>query len=231
MFLKASYFKADVQAVACKLSMIDVLPFPCPDFVCPVDTIMPGYPWVELLDVRQYARARNGFAPVNVSQSPAPGSILRFDTTTEVTVTATDATNRSLSCKSNVIAPPLEPCGTVEINVTAGTYGRVGVFQPNRTIVTGTVFKMKGVLQKDLTGKGSVTARLRKGSDKYTGSIVFQGNRTKGALNNLAITSPFSFLNVSSSLAVDLDVRNNTNEEENVARYVVYCQEVFAAYS
>jgi hypothetical protein len=231
LFVKATYFKREVYDAACRLSTKESLPFPCPDFVCPVDTVLPGYPWVELVDVRSYTQARNGFKPVDVTQFPPPGSILRYGTSTIVTVTATDASNRSLSCTSSVIAPRLLPCGTVEVSLPAGTYGRTGVFQPNRTIVTGTVFKMKGILQNQLGGRGSVTARLRKGSDKYTGSVVFQGNRTKGAINNLFITSPFSFLNASSSLAVDLDVINNTNVAKNAARYVVYCQEVFAAYS
>ena len=229
-FLKASYFRLEVHDAACKLSTSETLPSPCPDWVCPVDAVLPGYPWVELVDVRPYTQARNEFAPLEVTQSPPPGSILRYDTTTSVTVTATDASNRSVSCQTSVLAPQLIPCGTVEVNLTSGTYSRTGTFQPNRTIVTGTVFKMKGILQNKLTGKGSVTARLRQGSDKYTGSVVFQGNRTKGAINNLRINSPFSFLNASSSLVVDLEVKNVTDALKNVARYVVYCQEVFAAY-
>jgi hypothetical protein len=138
LFVKATYFKREVYDAACRLSTKESLPFPCPDFVCPVDTVLPGYPWVELVDVLPYTQARNGFKPVDVTQFPPPGSILRYDTTTIVTVTATDAASRSVSCTTTVIAPPLVRCGSVEVNVTAGTYVRTGVFQPNRNIVTGT---------------------------------------------------------------------------------------------
>jgi HYR domain len=225
--LNAAIVKSSLHTLACQLSRRPILHFPCPDFICPLTRVQFGYPWAQLYEVWWDTQARNGFAPVSISQSPPPGSILRFGTTTEVTVTATDAANQSLSCTSTVIAPPLVVCGDVEMNVTAGSYSRVGAFRPRGDIVTGTVFKLKGILQSRLTGKGSVIARLRKGGNKLTGSIVFQGNRTKGALNNLMITAPFTYFNASKSLVVDVQVNNNTNQGDNVARYVVYCQELF----
>jgi hypothetical protein len=201
-----------------------VLPFPCPDFVCPYDLLEHGYPWVELLDVGQYARARNGFSPVQFAQFPPPGSILRFGTTRGVHLTATDADNRSLSCTTSVTVPQVVLCGTVQMNVTAGSYRQVGEFQPSDGVLAGTLYKMKGILQSRLTGKGSVIARLRKGGDKFTGSIAFKGNRTKGAINNLMIPSPFTKRNASDALVVDLTVSNNTNPGTNVVRYDVFCE-------
>jgi hypothetical protein len=66
---------------------------------------------------------------------------------------------------------------------------------------------------------------LQKGSEKCTGSIEFEGNRTKGALNNILIHSPFPS---TYPLAVVLEVKNNTNPATNIARYVVYCQNLFS---
>jgi hypothetical protein len=219
-----------VERAICALSRSDTIPLECPDFVCPLDAVQLGYPWSEIADVAPTARARNGFSPVVRTQFPPPGSIIRHNSRTEVTVTSTDAGNRSISCTTRVYVPQLALCGSVDMIVPMGTSVQRGAFKPisNRTIFIGTAFKMKGYLQNRLQGRGSATARLRKGGDKYGGTITFRGNRTKGALNNLAIVEPFSFINSSNALQVDLQVRDNTNPEKNVARYMVYCQEDFA---
>jgi hypothetical protein len=228
LILNATYFKSDLETLACRVSRSSVLPFPCPDFACPTDQILHGYPWVELPDFRGNTRSWNGFEPVEMSQYPPPGTILRFGTTREVNVTATDAANRTVSCTTTVTVPPVVPCGTVEMNVTAGSYNRTGEFQANRTIIAGTLYKMKGILQSRLTGKGSVKARLQKGSDKYTGSIEFKGNRTKGTLYNLMISTPFTYQTASEALQVHLTVTNNTNRDDTIARYDVYCELLYA---
>jgi hypothetical protein len=174
-------------------------------------------------------RARNGFVPTNVAQSPPPGSIARFNSVTKVTLTAHDGENRSLSCNTNVRAPPLSVCGSVEMNITRDTVNRLGVFvRSDRYVtITGTAFKMKGKLQNELAGRGSVTGRLRKGGEKYAGSITFKGNQTKGALNNFMIDEPFTLMNASDALQINMTVQDNENPEVNVAKYVVYCQETF----
>jgi hypothetical protein len=226
-FLRASHYLDEIRDAICALSRSDVLPVACPDLFCPIEIWKSGYPWIELPDLTREVVARNGFHPVDVSQFPPPGSIIRFDSDTEVTVTATDSSNQSRSCSVYVTVPPLAFCGTVEMNVPRGTsFQSGGEFKdiPDSIIISGVAYKMKGILQSRLQGKGSVTARLRKGGDKYHGSITFRGNRTKGALNNLAIAEPFSFVNSSRALRVDLQVWNNVNPGRNVARFDVYCQ-------
>jgi hypothetical protein len=225
---------SDAKYVACQLSWSDELPFPCPDFVCPVNTVQTGYPWAELPDVWMYAKYRNGFGrrTLYMDQYPPPGTIVRYNSSTAVTLTAYDPnTNQTESCTTSVTVPQLVPCGTVNVTVPPGTYTKVGVFEPYKLVMSGTLYKMKGVLQSGLRGRGSITSRLWKGSDRYSGSLVFKANRTKGALNNLRISSPFSAVNPSDALQVNLDVRNVTGAANNFASYVVYCQEAVYSYS
>jgi hypothetical protein len=213
----------------CALSRSEELLGVCPDYSCPPPTQLLGYPWGEIPDLTRAVRARNGYRPVEVSQFPPPGSVVRYDSVTEVGLTATDAEGRSEGCTTRVSVPPLIACGTVQMNVPPGTSTQRGIFtpDPDRITIAGTAFKMKGILQSRLQGRGSVTARLRKGGDKYGGTITFRGNRTKGALNNLAIVEPFSALNSTQALQVDLHVRDNVNPGGNVAYYTVYCQEEY----
>lgn len=210
------------------MSRSDDLPFPCPDFVCPVDVTQLGYPWIQMSDYRPDAKSRNGFMPVLLTQSPPPGSIFRFDSTVSYTITAIDASNRTESCTARVFVPPLTVCGTVELNVTERGSSRIQApFVPlsNRTIIVATVYKMKGRLENGLRGGGSATARLTKGSDKLNGAIRFRGNKTEGSLNNLVVKEPFTYYNASRALQVDLQVTDNANPDTNVARFDVYCQE------
>jgi hypothetical protein len=238
VILRSSFFKPAVEAAACQMTRSEALPFPCPDFVCPVDAIRLGYPWIEMSDYRADANARNGFAPVAMTQSPPPGSIFRYDSTIPYTIVATDAANRTESCTSQVLVPPLTACGTVQLTVAAagqqqqqggGGASRIRApFVPvsTRTIIVATVYKMKGILQSRLRGRGAATARLTKGGDKLTGGIRFRGNKTEGSLNSLAVEEPFTYYNASEALQVDLQVRDNANPANNVARFDVYCQEV-----
>lgn len=200
------------------------MPFPCPDVSCPLNSVRLGYPWVELFDARSNVRIRNGFAPVSMTQLPPPGSVLRFNSTTNYSVGATDASNLTQRCSSFVTVPPLSACGFVEVDVTTGSQNQSVAFV-NRTTVRGAVVKMKGSLKDRLQGVGSVSARLVKGVERYRGAITFQGKKTKGVLKPGMILKPFSSQDESKSLQIDLQVKNNVNTVVNVARFVLYCQE------
>lgn len=159
-----------------------------------------------------------------MTQLPPPGSILGFDTVTAYTVIATDASNSTRSCFAVASVPPLSACGVAEVAVATGSQNQSVTFV-NRTTLRGVVFKMRGSLKDRLLGVGSVSARLVKGDERYSGAITFQGKRTKGVLNPGKILNPFSLQDESKSLQIDLQVKNNVNAVVNVARFVLFCQE------
>jgi hypothetical protein len=213
-----------LEAAVCNLSDEDTLPFACADFSCPADAEVHGYPFIALPNGIPLTKSRNGFVPVHATQYPPPGSIRRFNSTTPVTIIATDANNRSLACIWNVIVPPLVQLGTVELNVTTGTYSSIAPFQRLNTVVSGTVYKMRGILQDRMMGKGTVQSRLQKGSHKYDGTaITLSSQKMVGRVNfNLPIW--FTFDMGASDLAVNVNVSRNTDPSANIARYIVVGQ-------
>jgi hypothetical protein len=155
------------------------LPF-CPALVCPHDARLLGYPWALLPDGTSSIQGARGFDPVRAVQTPPPGTPLWRDTTTNVTIIAYDALGNQLECTWKVEVPPLVEVGTLEFSgYDDGQYWRLWSALGGN----GRIYKMTGRLIDRLRGSGaSVSARLRKGGDKYTGSIPLTNNRTRGSV-------------------------------------------------
>jgi hypothetical protein len=219
-----SLVKSLLEAAVCNLSDEDTLSFTCPDFSCPADAEIHGYPFIGLPNGIPLTKSRNGFIPVQATQYPPPGSIRRFGSTTPVTITATDANNRTLACTWNVIVPPLVQLGTVELNVTTGTYNNSAPFQRLNTVVSGTAYKMKGILQDRIRGKGTVQSRLQKGSHKYDGTAITLSSQKRFGRVNFNLPIWFTFDMGASDLAVNVNVVKNTDPSANIARYIVFGQ-------
>jgi hypothetical protein len=170
-----------IERNVCALSdSLGELPF-CPALVCPRDARLLGYPWALLPNGTSSIQGAQGFEPVRAIQSPPPGTPLWRDTTTNVTITAFDALGIQLECIWKVDVPPLVEVGVVEIPVTDDGPA-VHLFGSDLG-GNGRIFKMTGRLVDRLRGSGgSVNSRLRKGGDKYTGSIRLANNRTRGAV-------------------------------------------------
>lgn len=224
LFARISLVKSLLEGAVCNLSDEDALPFSCPDFSCPADAEVHGYPFIELPNGIPLTRSRNGFIPVQATQYPPPGSILRFGTTTPVTIAAVDANNRTLACAWKVTVPPLVQLGTVELNVTTGTYNRLAPFQRLNTVVSGTVYKMKGVLQDRIVGKGTVQSRLQRGSHKYDGTAITLSSQKNFSRVNVNLPIWFTFDMGVSDLAVNINVVNNTDPSPKIVRYIVLGQ-------
>jgi hypothetical protein len=117
----------------------------------------------------------------------APGTPLWRNTTTNVTVVAEDAAGRQLECTWYVHVPPLVVVGTTVVDVPESSNG-TAVAQSSRFYsvgagIAGRVYKLSGRVSDRVGGAGSsIRARLRNGSNKYTGSLRLQENRTKGTV-------------------------------------------------
>jgi hypothetical protein len=198
----------------------------CPDLVCPADRTILGYPWVELPDGTRLTKALHGFSPVTVSQFPPAGTPLWRNTTTKVTVMATDSLNRSLECIWNVTVPPLVELGQATLTIPPGNSSDIGFFDlTHGTALTGSVYKMKGGLQDSLRGAGSsIGARLRRGrrGDQYGGSLKIVENRINASVRTKR-RDPVGFARYGSN-NVRLEVSTRKNAKRNRAKFKVYGQ-------
>lgn len=211
-----------IQATTCQLSTDEELDF-CSDLVCPIPSNIYGYPFVELpaVDFRVY----NKFEPLSVTQNPPQGSILWRNSTTSVTITATDKLLRNLTCTWDVRVPPLTSLGTVSFNISAGpgSVNQTSFFEERNNIRSGLVFKMSGKTQDALQGGGSISARLKNGarkSSKYVETQALElasgeGNGTKSSLR-LKSEVPITFTYKEKS-----DVSLHVSAVDNVAPTVV----------
>jgi hypothetical protein len=171
---------------------------------------------------------KEGFAPVRVTQWPPPGTPLWRNTTTDVTITATDASNRRLECVWKVSVAPLVELGEISMALPSarnGTYTKTGQFLLSywhRASLNGIVLKMKGQLQGKLSGRGSsIGGRLRRGSNKLSGRLTFNQTRTKGGISVNKVPIEFSSFNVSD---VRVEVRVRRTMRRNNVTYKVLGQ-------
>lgn len=196
------------------------LPF-CPALVCPHDARLIGYPWALLPNGTGSIKGTQGFDPVRVIQNPPPGTPLWRDTTTNVTFTAFDAAGNQLTCTWIVEVPPLAVVGELEFPIyddrtSVRLFG--SVYGGN-----GKIFKMTGRLSDRLRGSGaSVSARLRKGGDKYTGTLRLANNQTRGAVAFPTLDVKFSDFKV---LGVELEVQVKRVTKAATVVYKLYGQE------
>jgi hypothetical protein len=217
-----------IQAVTCQLSKDDSLDF-CPDLVCPLPSSIYGYPFAEVpaVDFRLY----NKFEPTAITQNPPLGSIVWRNTTTAVTVTATDKLSRNLTCTWEVSVPPLVSLGTVSFKVPAGSVNQSAPFfgfDEGNNVRSGLVFKMSGQTQSALKGKGTISARMRSGtrkSDKYVETQVLvlasgkhENDTTSGIRFKSEVPITFTFERKSD---VSLEMSSNVTDGNNTVTFDV----------
>jgi hypothetical protein len=179
-YARVSHVKDWINRNLCAISeWREMLPF-CPRLVCPHDARVLGYPWALLPDGTDSIIGIDGYAPVRATQWPPPGTPLWRDTVTNVTITAFDASGQKLECIWNVHVPPLVEVGNISFPVH--TDGQSVDLVSSQLGGSGRIYKMTGRANQRLSGAdSSVHARLRKGSDRFTGSVHLTKNRTRGA--------------------------------------------------
>jgi hypothetical protein len=197
----------------------ETLPF-CPSLICPHDARVLGYPWALLPDGTNSIIGINGYAPVRATQWPPPETALWRDTLTNVTITAFDSSDRKLECVWNVYVPPLVEVGSISFPVH--TDGQSVALVPSQLGGSGRIYKMTGRLNHQLSGAGSsVKGRLRKGSDRYTGSVHLTKNQTRGATVFPALDVRYSDFSVPD---VQLEVRVRRVTKAATVIYKLYGQ-------
>jgi hypothetical protein len=208
-FVRVSPFSDWITRNVCALSdMRETLPS-CPDLVCPRDARIAGYPWAALPNATGSVLGIRGFHPVIVTQWPPPDTPLWRNTTNNVTITAEDAVGRQLSCTWLVHVPPLEVVGTIFVDVPEtlnGTATRSGRFSRSGGAgIGGRVYKLSGRTSDQVRGAGSsIRAGLRKGSDKYTGTLRLQENHTKGSVVVPSVPIRYGWDSFTSDVDVDV---------------------------
>jgi hypothetical protein len=180
-FVRISHATDWIERSLCAISENRAALSFCPPLVCPFDAHILGYPWALLPNGTGSVFGLHGFDPVHVVQWPPPGTVLRFNTTTNVTITAVDASERVLDCVWRVHVPPLVQVGQLSFDVHSDYKDTVVA----RSDVggTGRIYKMTGRLNERLRGLGaSVKARLVKGSGKQTGSLHLNATKKTGTI-------------------------------------------------
>lgn len=147
-----------------------------------------GYPWALLPDGTQSVFGIRRFSPVVVRQWPPAGKPLWRGTTTNVTLTAVDASGREAECRWEVTVAPLVRIGTLRLDLPAlpnGTYTRTSPFIRNNDVLIAQIYKLKGQKGSRLRGYGSrLISKLYDGSNKQTGkALKITDERTKEAIN------------------------------------------------
>jgi hypothetical protein len=179
-FKNLAYYADFIERASCALSRY-ALPF-CDDLVCPADTRIMGYPFAGLPNGTGRVKFLRGFKPTRVTQSPPPGTVIGKNSAGNVTITAVDSSNRTLRCNWRVVVPPLAEIGQVTLNISVGTYNSSSsVFKQTSFAYTGSVFKMRGVVQDGLRGDGA-SARPRRKSGPTNGQITIGPNETKASV-------------------------------------------------
>jgi hypothetical protein len=203
-------------------SLPEALPF-CDPLVCPVDEVLLGYPWALLPNRTGSVKGLRGFAPVIVTQWPPAGTPLWRATTTNVTITALDASGRKLECGWQVRVPALVNLGMTSLNVRNGTYNETVRFV-GYGLRLGQVFKLTGRARDKLRGGGSsVGAEIRDRSNKQTGRpLTIKEDEDRGAVPVPRVQVKFSeSTNVSD---IKLDVHVSRNGQPNLLFFYAYGQ-------
>jgi hypothetical protein len=172
----------------------------------------------------------NEFEPLSTTQYPPEGSILWRNTTTTVTITATDKLERNLTCKWEVSVPPLVSLGTVSFNVPVGSGNQTSFFDfdERNNIRSGLVFKMSGRTQYALRGRGTISARMKNGagkSNKYVETkelVLASGEDGNSTTNGVRFKSevPITFT-YSEKSDVSLRMSAVDNDAPNVVTFDV----------
>jgi hypothetical protein len=176
------------------------LPF-CPSLVCPVNARVLGYPFVELPDGTTDVKGFRGFVPTRVTQWLPPGTVLGANSTTIVTLSASDDFNRTLTCNWTVVVPPLVKLGEVRKVLFVGTYNETNVINvtnetteeytpvivPDEETLSRadkwTIFKMTARVQKKFRGRGKrESIAYPKSGDKYNGQLTVGPNQTRASI-------------------------------------------------
>lgn len=227
-FLRISFFADWIQRNVCALSdERESLPY-CPELVCPRDARLLGYPWALLPNGTGSTFGIRGFDPVRLTQWPPPGTPLWRNTTTNVTITAFDASDRMVECIWHVHVPPLEEVGTVAVDVPEvpnGTILKSGKFSNNfgGYGMVGRVYKLSGRTADQVRGGGSsIKANLQKPSGKFAGTLKLQENRTKGAVAVPSVPLRYSLSETTSD--VSLEVQAERLVQANTVTYKAYGQ-------
>ena len=124
MYHRVSSFVNWIQRTTCKVTTnVSALPFPCPDLMCPPSKVLYKYPNTTLIDGKPEVipigtQFRN--TTLTLQQHPGPGTTLVANSTTAVTITATNAANETTNCTWYVGVPPLEVFATKSITIAAG---------------------------------------------------------------------------------------------------------------
>jgi hypothetical protein len=225
-FYPLSHVAGELERTVCAFSDLPhALPF-CGPLVCPMDEAVMGYPWALLPNRTGSVKGIRGFAPASVHQWPPPGTPLWRNTTTNVTMTAIDATGRTAECRWKLYVPPLVEIGFASFSIRNGTYNETLRFS-GLALLSGQIFKLTGRARDKVRGGGSsVGAVIRDTSNKQTGRpLSIPENKDRGAVAVPKVKVQFSNLNVSDvQLDVQLDVHVSWNDQPNQLTFVAYGQ-------
>jgi hypothetical protein len=215
----------------------------CPPLVCPHDARLIGYPWALLPNGTASVLGIRGFMPVRATQWPPPGTPLWRNTTTNVTITAFDASERTFECIWHVHVPPLVELGYTTFKLPSFPNGTIQKSSSLRlrgfTFKTGRIYKMSGITADRIKSQGTrLNGGLHK-SGKLTGAILrLLQNRTKGAIAVPKVKVEYSLsqpelgdesdshldvpVNATSDVKVHVELSRNANA--NNVTYRVYGQ-------
>jgi hypothetical protein len=163
-------------------------------------------------------------------QNPPQGSIVWRNTTTVVTMTATDKLSRNLTCTWEVSVPPLVSLGTVSFKVPVGSVNQTAFFgfDESNNVRSGLVFKMSGATQDAMKGRGTISARMKSGarkSDKYVETqalVLASGGDENGTKSGMRFQSevPITFTFEEKS-DVSLEMSAEANDAPNMVTFDV----------
>lgn len=212
-----------IQRTMCRLTADQTsLPFDCPDFLCPLDGSILGYPTAALPSAADGTISYNGFDPVDVTQVPAAGTALPANGTTVVTVTATDASGRAETCDWIVKVPALEYVGGVDFPLPRGSQTEELPSYMWLSGTTGLVYRMEAVFYYNkLVGRNaSVTATLRQNDTSYEPILALAPNDYNGTVE---FSDPVAFSG-SAYGSCSVNVTSSGVMEENYMTINLYGQ-------